>query len=192
MYLKPIDSNFDSGHQKEIIMSDNNDFTINTEQALMHIDGSHKTYTFMVHRDPANNDVLENLLIDIDTLSNTTRQLLVSYPRLGDSYDFQYTEITEINDANFNDLRTYGCYDIWYYETSVVDFPCKSGKHTGESQLGDCNYQGTSNAPYSITEGNWITVEECPEGSDELVYGDCTGCVDGDDNNGGTGGSKQR
>ena len=93
--LKTIDSNFDS-HQKEIIISDNNDFTIDTEQALMHIDGSHKTYTFMVYRDPTNSDVLENLLIDIDTLNNTTRQLLVSYPRLGDSYDFQYTEITEI------------------------------------------------------------------------------------------------
>ena len=92
----------------------------------------------------------------------------------------------------FNDLRTFGCYDVWYYENPVtVDYPCNSsGSGNGHHMPGDTCSADPEDQPYSVTtSGQWVIIEECPEGSDDLVYGDCTGCVDGDDNNGSNGGS---
>jgi len=169
------------------VFSDTYGFAIDTDNTLLNVKDSLKTYTFKVLRPQQNPDILENLVVSIDTIVNTTQQLLISYPKLVDSYDFQYMTVTELSEHIAIPSRTFGCYEIWYYEDPVTtDYACASGNHTGEAEASSCDYQGTDDAPYSITSGGgWVSVQECTNGSDQIIYGDCTGC---NSNTGGIGG----
>ncbi len=152
-------------------------FYIDTKYAILNTNESIKTYTFKVERTVPKENVLENLIVHSNTLTNSTKYFLIEYPELADSYDYTAVMVTEIHDDSlaFNKTNNIECYDVLQFEESVTtDYPCWSGEHSGGSQVSSCDTSQGGNPPFSITtSSSWVLVEYCPPpGSDELTYGD--------------------
>ncbi len=167
-------------------------FYIDTKYAILNTNENIKTYTFKVERTVPKENVLENLIVHSDTLTNSTKYFLIEYPQLADSYDYTAVMVTEIHDDSltFNKTNNIECYDVLQFEESVTtDYPCWSGEHSGGSQVSSCDTSGGGNPPFSITTpSSWILVEYCPPpGSDELTYGDSSASYNTGGGSGGLG-----
>ncbi|MGB1211180.1 MAG: hypothetical protein ACPG41_07130 [Lacinutrix venerupis] len=155
-------SNSTSNNAREIY-SDIYDFTIDTDFSLLNVEEQYKTYTFIIKRENPNIDILENLVIDIDTITGEITQLLFKYPiNNDDSYDFENLIIEEIYDPNLTHYRfSSDCYYPIVYNTYSIPFNCGlEGNHSPGEVCGD----GVERSGI-IEIGEWVEVETCPSGA---------------------------
>lgn len=164
-----------SNVSSRIIYSDVYDFSIDTDYSLLSTYDKYKTYTFKVYRDNANPDLLENLVIDLDTITGETTQLLFNYPIINGQYDFNNVTAQQITDSNLTYARfSSDCYTVVTYQTSIIEHTCGlDGNHSP----GEACYDGIIRAWTEVT-GEWVETEICESTDGQTNNGEDSGNVD--------------
>ena len=133
-------------------------FSINTEEAILNTNAQFKTYTFEVLREGViENEILENLVMDLDTISGEINNFLFTYPRMDNTFDFNNVSVLKLTNNDFTQGRFDSeCVVTNVYTESVANIPCSENVHYGYSSNCIAEVNG-----FTITYGTWLEVENC-------------------------------
>lgn len=143
---------------QRIIYSEVYDFSIDTDKSLLNTFDKYKTYTFKIIRDNPDDSILENLVIDLDTITGETIQLLYTYPIVNNNYDVKNVNVQRIQDINLTYARfSSDCISTVSYQTSTIDHNCGlPGNHPPGQACSDGIVRS-----YTETTGEWVETDDC-------------------------------
>ena len=164
--------------------SDSINFTIDTTLVQVIETENYLSYTFIANKFEQSETELNNYVLTIYN-DNTSKQLLLTYPKtessLGFSYDIENAIVEEIDGELQVNLKTTNCdgYVVTSWEVTCVDHNCTAG---GNHSPGQNCYGEPYEQPYTICTGGWV---------DNCIEDNSIDAPDGESSSGGTTGSNE-